>query len=290
MYTYEIINQFKTAMTDAGIDPPIAIIGDGNLHRFHVEGDKSGTKNGWYVLHLDGRPAGSFGHWRQKINETWHLESNSKSLNPAEKRAFAIELQRLKMERQTEETKRHDVAIKKAAYIWGRSTPVKQHQYTTKKGVKPYSARCYRGVLVIPVYDRTGGLVSLQFIGDDGTKRLLKGGKMQGSWCSIGKLIPGGMILICEGWATGASLYEATGYFVLIAFSAANLTAVAKLARQHHQDSKIIICADNDEKTAGNPGLTYATQAALEVDARLAIPPIAGDFNDYENMLRESVQ
>jgi putative DNA primase/helicase len=65
--------------------------------------------------------------------------------------------------------------------------------------VKPYAVRCYRSSLVIPLYDENGVLVSLQFIGDDGTKRMMKDGKAQGSCCfigDIGDLQPGGTILI----------------------------------------------------------------------------------------------
>src|SRR5258708_6250867 len=53
------------------ITPPDDILGDGSLHRFHIEGDRPGTRNGWYVLHLDGIPAGSFGSWKTGDTYTW---------------------------------------------------------------------------------------------------------------------------------------------------------------------------------------------------------------------------
>jgi putative DNA primase/helicase len=69
------IEHFKSAIQHKGITPPSIIIGDGNRHRFHVEGDKRGSLNGWYRLHLDGRAAGSFGDWKQGIKERWKLEA-----------------------------------------------------------------------------------------------------------------------------------------------------------------------------------------------------------------------
>ena len=50
----QIITQFQAELLSNGVTPPDEIIGDAQLHRFHIEGDKSSSKNGWYVLHLDG--------------------------------------------------------------------------------------------------------------------------------------------------------------------------------------------------------------------------------------------
>ena len=275
---HHAIEHFKNAMRDAGINPPETIIGDDNLHRFKIDG----KLNGAYVLHLDGRAAGYFQDFKQGIKQNWKLEGNFKHLTDAERRAFAIERQRQADERQAEETARHNEAVKKAAYIWSRSTPVAQHQYTTKKGVKLHAVRCYRGSLVIPLFDENGVIVSLQFIGDDGTKRMMKGGKAQGACCFIGDMQPGGIILICEGWATGASLYETTGHFTIVAFSAGNLKAVAEQARKRHQGNEIIICGDNDESGTGQKA---ARSAALAVGGKYILPAQIGhDWNDSLNM------
>jgi len=137
------------------------------------------------------------------------------------------------------------------------------------------------GSLVIPLYDENGVLVSLQFIGDDGTKRMMKDGKAQGSCCfigDIGDLQSGDTILIAEGWATGASLYEATGHFTIVAFSAGNLTAIAIQTRKYHPANEIIICGDND---ASGVGQKAAREAALAINGRYILPPTLGDFNDH---------
>lgn len=64
-------DKFRTAMLDAGLACRGEIIPDGKLHRLHIEGDKRGTRNGWYVLHLDGVPAGAFGSWKLGLSQDW---------------------------------------------------------------------------------------------------------------------------------------------------------------------------------------------------------------------------
>lgn len=275
-----IIEPFKNAMRDAGITPPDVIIADGHLHRFKND---QGKLTGWYSLHIDGVAAGAFGDWKLGIKERWKMAG--RKLTDAERQDFAIECHRQKLIRQAEEKARHETAIKKAAYIWSRSTTITNHQYLINKRVKAHNVRCYRGALVVPLYDETGLLVSIQFIGDDGTKRMMKGGKAQGACCFIGDAIDltrNDTILICEGWATGASLFEATGHFTIVAFSAGNLTAVALHTRKHHQANEIIICGDND---ASGVGQIAARAAALAINGKYILPDTEGqDFNDSLNM------
>lgn len=48
-----VLDSFRAAMADAGMIVDDSIIADGALHRCHVEGDKRGSKNGAYILHVD---------------------------------------------------------------------------------------------------------------------------------------------------------------------------------------------------------------------------------------------
>ena len=273
-----IIEPFKNAMLDSIGAAPDTIVPDGHLHRFKI--DRKLT--GWYSLHIDGKAAGAFGDWKQGINERWKMAGTFKKLTDAERQAFAIERQRQNEQRQTDEKTRHETAIQKAAYIWNQSTPVINHPYLTKKQVQAHNIRCYRGALAVPLYDETGLLVSLQFIEANGTKRMMKDGKAKGSSCFIGDAFESSTILICEGWATGASLYEATGHFIIVAFSAGNLTAVAIQIRKAYPGKEIIICGDNDLSGVGQ---IAARSAALAIAGKYILPPTAGqDFNDSLNM------
>ena len=66
-----VIQQFTTALLDAGIQTNDHIIDDGALHRFHVIGDKKGTRNGAYILHNDAKPSGWFQHFNKKISTSY---------------------------------------------------------------------------------------------------------------------------------------------------------------------------------------------------------------------------
>ncbi|MBL4558296.1 MAG: toprim domain-containing protein [Rhodobacteraceae bacterium] len=93
---------------------------------------------------------------------------------------------------------------------------------------------------------------------------------------------PTGPVLICEGWATGASLHIATGHTVIAAMDAGNLMPVAEALRARFPEADLVLVADNDEKPDrdGNPGVEAARKVALAVDGRLAVPDSPGDAND----------
>lgn len=159
-----------------------------------------------------------------------------------------------------------------------------------RKGVPALGIRQRGELLVVPILDDSGKVLSLQYImpekgrfGRD--KDYLKSKKKSGGFFSIpakdGRT--DGPLLICEGYATAASLHMATGYGVLVAFDTGGLKPVATVARQRYPEREIILCADNDVNTKDNPGVRYATAAAQSIGARLAICPTkeeSADFND----------
>ncbi len=277
-YTHgDSIQQFKNAMLDAGIEAPETIIGDGALHRFKI----GGKLNGAYVLHLDGRAAGYFEDFKQGIKENWKQDGNYQPLSQFQRRQFAIERQRQEAEHNAEEAAKHKAAADKACYIWSSSTPATDQLYLNKKRVNPHGLKVGRNnALVVPIYDESKTLVNLQFISGTGGKMFLSGGKKKGCFSVIGK--PGEIIQICEGWATGASLYESTGHFTVVALDAGNLEPVAMVIRKLYPDSQIVICGDNDESGVGQKA---ARAAALSVGGKYIIPAIVGhDFNDMLSM------
>src|SRR6266496_5503173 len=81
-----------------------------------------------------------------------------------------------------------------------------------------------------------------------------------------------GPLVIVEDYATGASINEATGFATVCAMYCTNLRAVAEALRAKWPTREIIVAADNDQFTDGNPGLTKATEAALAIDARISVP------------------
>lgn len=277
--------QFRDAIQAAGLTPPELIEADGKLRRFASNG-KRGDDAGWYLLFNDGIPAGCFGDWRTGFTQTWRADIG-RTLTHAEEAAHRDKLATLRREREAVEVRRKAETQTKAAAIWQAATPAPDdHAYLTCKGIEAHGARLHQGKLVIPMR-ADGVLHSLQFIGVDGDKRFLTGGRVSGCYFSIGATKGAAALGVAEGFATGATFHEATGYPVAVAFNAGNLLAVARTMREKFPDLPMIICADDDSQTEGNPGLTKATEAARSVSGLLAIPDFganrpdkASDFND----------
>ncbi|GHU34833.1 hypothetical protein AGMMS50256_29050 [Betaproteobacteria bacterium] len=274
------VEQFRAALADRGIVPP-EIIADGVLHRCDVEG-KRGKGDAAYVLHLDGIPAGGFESWRDGLGwQNWRADIGRK-LTPDEEATHKAITEAARREREADDAKRKSEAREACEHTWNKAKPAsKDHPYLVKKGVESYGLKVTgNGQLLIPMRDTEGTPHSLQFIGPDGTKRFKTGGRKQGCYFAIGK--PGGVLCICEGYATGASILQATGHAVAIAFDAGNLLPVAKALRAKLPDVKIIVCADDDWRTEGNPGLTKAREAARGVRGLLAVPVFGADRADKD--------
>lgn len=274
---------FKDAMSNAGLMTKDPVISDGVLRRFHVQGDKLGSKNGWYVLFEDQISAGSFGSWKDGSKHNWCNREKSR-LSPIEKRELDMRVRRARLKHQQQQKEKHHLASKRAKQVWKNSKTCSIHPYLKAKNVKSHGLKTYDHRLVVPMRDIEGKLHSIQLIDAEGNKRFLNGGRKKGCFFLIG--VAGESLLISEGYATGATLNESCGLPVAIAFDAGNLIHVAKAFRSKYPNLNITICADNDANTDGNPGITKAKEAALAVGGKIAVPPCPGDFNDYYNGAR----
>ena len=279
------VDRFRDAIQSAGLIPPELIEPDGKLHRFPSNG-KPGDDAGWYLLHGDNPQAGAFGDWRTGIEKKWRADG--RALTPQQDAAQRAKIETARSEREAEQRKLWAKAAEAAERIWQQAKPAQaNHAYLAKKGVKPHGARVGdKGALILPRCDSGGKLHSLQFITPDGGKQFLKDGRTTGCYFVIGEP-KGAALYIAEGFATGAAIHEATGYPVVVAFSAGNLKPVALALREKHPALQLIICGDDDIATDGNPGITKATEAALAVGGKLAVPDFganrpdgATDFND----------
>ena len=280
----ENIHQFREAIQSAGLIPPDQIE-PGKLHRFPGIGKRNGNTAAWCKLFDDGL-GGVYGDYSQDISAHWQAE-RSAPITQAQREAFFRKVQESKEQAEAEKQTKQFEAAKKAAAIWQAAQPATDdHPYLARKGIPAHGAKLHNGALVIPM--REGAeLHSLQFIRADGTKRFLTDGRKKGRYFSIGTPKGATTMCIAEGFATGATIHEATGLPVAVAFDAGNLEAVAVVLRAKLPDLSLILCADDDAGTEGNPGVTKATAAAQAVGAKLAIPDFgenrpegATDFND----------
>ena len=273
----DITDSFRLAMFDVGIVTDAEIIADSKLHRIYVNGDKAGSKNGAYILHADGKPSGWFQYYKSGISGKWSLTGKHEPLT----KAMCEQIKADRESRQLETKLAHEVAVKKAEWIMQNSKPVNNHPYLKRKGIKAHDARLYRDCLVIGIYGINDQLVNVQFISTDGTKRFLKGGQKKGCFAHIGKPATDQPILICEGFATGASLHEAAGHYIVVALDAGNLEPVSIAIRKSYQTAVIIIAGDNDLSGVGQKA---ARAAAMAIGGEYLLPPEVGtDWNDYFN-------
>ncbi|MFM0201331.1 DUF927 domain-containing protein [Paraburkholderia fungorum] len=192
---------------------------------------------------------------------------------------------------QVDEAQQRIRAADRASTLWESAAAASDdHPYLQGKTVRAHGLRLYRGnlriggmacdgALMVPLRAASGDLTSLEFIAADGEKRFLSGGSKAGSFCLIGDDYT--RIVIAEGYATGASAFEATSYAVAVAFDAGNLRRVASALREQHPKAVLVFAVDNDAKANGsNPGLKAATDAAHAVGGTLVVPPAGMDLND----------
>lgn len=282
------IVQFRDAMQAVFGQLDWMPIPDGNIHRFRVPEDKPNTSNGWYVLYLDGIASGAFGSWKAGSSNTW---SSRKPTDMKEIQLVEQRIEYAKQQREEAQARQHIKAADKAGRIWCGAQPAQaDHPYLLRKGIKPHRLRQSGDTLLVPLY-ADGLLMNLQRIYPNGAQRFPAGGKVKGCYSPIGRLELGEPLYIAEGWATGASIHEATGCAVACAMSAGNLLNVGRQLQRYYPESILIIAGDDDRKSEaegkGNAGVEAATNAAAALGCAMVLPvfppeaPLElSDFND----------
>ncbi|WP_245616817.1 toprim domain-containing protein [Comamonas granuli] len=259
-------------MESVGLEPhrDIDLTPDGKLHRYRVRGDKPGSKNGWFVLHGHPVLAGAFGSWKTGESHNWR-EARDRPPTPQEREALRQVMRNAQAAREAEQVLVHEQARTRAAKLWGLARLADDaHPYLQRKQIRGFGVRQLNGALLVPARDAAGVLHTLQFIQADGSKRFLTGGRIQGCYYAMGR--PGHRLLLAEGFATAATVFMATGEATACAFNAGNLLPVARALRAKFPHVRIVVAADDDSQTPGNPGVTKATEAARAVGGFVAVP------------------
>ena len=109
----------------------------------------------------------------------------------------------------------------------------------------------------------------MQFIAPDGSKKFKTGTSKKGNYSAIGRP-KDQTLLLCEGYATGASLHECAGHAAAVCFDSGNMIYVAEALRKKYPDHKLVMCGDNDDSGVGQKA---AQAAALAVGGLVALPP-----------------
>jgi putative DNA primase/helicase len=183
----------------------------------------------------------------------------------------------------------HARAAVEAAALWAQASDRGESAYLTRKGVQAHGVRfASDGRLLVPLCDERGELRNVQTINASGEKRFLPGGRKSGLWHWCGTPDDAPVLIVCEGYATAASVHQATGRPAAVAFDAGNLLPVAKALRKLHPAALLVLCGDDDQateaRTGTNPGRLKATAAARAVRGLAVFPaPLpenGSDFND----------
>lgn len=281
--------EFYDAMASHGLQPPEYIV-PGKFHRFPGQDKRRSNKAGWCVFFHDG-DGGSFGDWSTGLIENWQAQRET-PYTATERAEFKRRVAAARAADMAERAAQHATAADRAAELVGASIPALSHPYLQRKKVLPLGIMDNDQHLLIPMQDIDGKIWSCQTIKPDGTKLFMPGGRIKDCFYMIGGPVTD-QVFICEGFATGASLFMhgdtigTRGQPIAVAFNAGNLKGTAQAFRQKYPGINITIAADNDTGTHGNPGLTKAREAAALVGGRFIWPDftelgISGtDFNDY---------
>ncbi len=312
----------RAQLAAAGLILDKELVCDARFQRWKTE-SKGRERNGWSRLREltskvgDVYIVGAFGVWQGTDDGYTKVELPRRDDKAGDKPALSDEDLAAMREAQkaaakklaSERAAETKTAARWAAAVWAHCAPCTEHEYTTRKAIKPHGLRVlvdlegitlpgiddsnwYRltkaiGALVVPMHDANANVCGVQFIYPKGHERARKierdkefwpsGMAMGGTFGLIGHVNRAGFLLVAEGYATAASLHEATGQSVAYAFSANNLAKAAKLLRKVYPRLRLLFCADDDYLTAGNPGVTAAVNATAELEHAAWVKP---DFTD----------
>ncbi|WP_095162651.1 VapE domain-containing protein [Pseudomonas sp. Irchel 3F5] len=293
-------------LADYGLEPEQPLV-FGKLTRCKTRQDKGKEKNGWYVLHEHRTEKGttlifgSFGDWR--TGETQKVKTDGVRLTAEEREVMRARQEDAKRRAAEVAANAARRAANRASALFKRMPEKGRSTYLDRKQIVGFRVRYAprTGAFLVPMQNAQDQIVGLQVIYPDKQESTDRdksywpaGMAKDGTFHLIGgHPEPGEPVLVCEGYATGASLHMATSEAVAVAFDAGNLLAVAKLMRERFPGRPIILCRDDDWKTTRpngdpwNPGEEKANNAALVVGGQVVAPIFSGerevkwtDFND----------
>jgi putative DNA primase/helicase len=211
----------------------------------------------------------------------------------AEQKAQARRNREARDKAAAEDTERqHKAAARQAEKDWAAAQHQGRSRYLERKQVLPHGVRFEGGIVLVPLRDMAGKLWNLQRIHPNGNKVFPGGGRVSGCFHVLGELAHAALVLFAEGYATAATLHEATGWPVVVCFNEVNLRNVAKVARELAPSAVLLFCADDDQATAQrigkNPGIVSAQEAAVIAGGAWCkpegLPPDRSDFNDLAEL------
>ena len=269
-----------------------SIVVNGIIQRFAASGNEK-KKNAWYILFefdLDSGEkalAGCFGKWAWGKDVIINVDMNLPELSKEEKQRYAKKQDDIAKAAKKAKAEKQADAAAKAKRMYASMPDRGSSEYLKRKMVPAYGLRFAKGAIYIPLRNIDDQLVGMQYVNGAGDKRFFSGTAKEGAFHLIGKAQSATVdecplkhlkkLVVVEGYATGASIYQAyKGKVpVVVTFDCGNLGPVIKAILAKYPDIQITIGADNDVETLKpilNPGVTEAMKLAAEYSCHVAIP------------------
>ncbi|MGY6259211.1 DUF5710 domain-containing protein [Paraburkholderia caledonica] len=301
----DVLADFAEAMRSYGLVVPDPLYADGEWHCAMVMTKSGPRSHGGYIIELDGVPHGYIRNFVGASGAWWYRAGKLTREQRAALEAQSRERQAAREEALRREQEQVAQRSLKILTVLPRAEDQHSHPYLDKKGVGAYGLRIAHAskddlaellnakdpnvlkrsnatYLVIPGRDAEDRLLTAQAIGPDGFKMFVRDARKKGAFHPIGvrrtrDLAAAPAVLFAEGYATGASLHEATGLPVVIAFDAGNLVEVVRqIARMLPASQPKVICADNDQFFLDN-ALARIAEIGGSPDAKpISVQVVAG--------------
>ena len=243
--------------------------------------DTGRQKSGYYVVNSVGdNMFCTYGNWKTGFEGKWSsIDTNQLSI--VDRQALQKQMEEASAKSRAERKQRQDevaVEMQEKFKICHEAT---EHEYLTNKKVKSYGLKQLNGRLIVPVYNTTGQIRSLQYIDKKGDKRFASASEIKGNVFLIGTTLQDlnniEKLILVEGYSTAASVYEATQIPVACVFSANFLLDAASNLRKL-TGARFILALDNDESGVGEKKAQECASAVVNSAVRL--PSEVGDYND----------
>lgn len=268
-------------LTSLGYKPPF--LQPGKLMRFPdasdmAKGDSRG-QGGWCIYH-EHQNMGvlTFGSWHEGDKQTW-TSVDQEYMDTEQRQAFLDAIDAAKRLRDEQERIIKEQAQSEFFKIWESAPPCpNNHPYLVRKAVKSHGLKLLGDKALIPMYNHEK-LVGLQTIDSEGNKKFEQ--RSTKGFFIIGADDINERLFVAEGYSTAASIYEATGTPIAVAFDAGNIFPVCSSLKNLYPSVEIVICADDDKHGEVNTGMMKAKRAADTLGLRVIAPQTNGtDFND----------
>jgi putative DNA primase/helicase len=257
----------------------------GEINRFPAKCKGASNRSGWCIPFPNG--GGVLGDYTTGEKLYWFPEGGGSQIKVSHEQEQR-DKEKWCVERRRREVCRVQNSKQIAMEYWARTVELKpSHPYLARKGLtehfahQTFNARADSEFIVIPLANFDGELQAIHRIGvaEKNNKRNLKGSVTKNTCCVIGNETTQ-VFCVCEGWATAISIHLSTGCQVFFGAALHSLMEITQMIRKRWPRKTIVVCADNDERTQGNPGFTVAKKVADQCGVSLAIPPLPGDFDD----------